>query len=75
MFRERERAREREGEKHRCVVASHTPLTGGLPGNPGMCPLVHRPALNLLSHTSPSKICLLFYGKTVSDFLDNPRAA
>ena len=29
---------EREGEKHQCVVASHTPPTGGLVRNPGMCP-------------------------------------
>ena len=29
---------EREGEKHQCVVASHTPPTGDLACNPGMCP-------------------------------------
>ena len=29
---------EREGEKHQCVVASHTPPTGDLAHNPGMCP-------------------------------------
>ena len=29
---------EREGEKHHCVVASHTPTTGDLAYNPGMCP-------------------------------------
>ena len=29
---------EREGEKHQCVVASHTPPTGDLAGNPGLCP-------------------------------------
>ena len=29
---------EREGEKHPCVVASHTPSTGDLACNPGMCP-------------------------------------
>ena len=28
----------REGEKHLCVVASHTPPTGNLAHNPGMCP-------------------------------------
>ena len=27
-----------EGEKHQCVVASHTPPTGDLAHNPGMCP-------------------------------------
>ena len=26
------------GEKHQCAVASHTPLTGDLAHNPGMCP-------------------------------------
>ena len=30
--------REREGEKHQCVVASHVPPTGDLACNPGMCP-------------------------------------
>ena len=29
---------EREGEKDQCVVASHTPPTGDLAHNPGMCP-------------------------------------
>ena len=29
---------EREGEKHQCVVASHTPPTGDLAHSPGMCP-------------------------------------
>ena len=28
----------REGEKHQCVIASHTPPTGDLASNPGMCP-------------------------------------
>ena len=31
-------SREREGEKHQCVVASCAPPTGGLARNPGMCP-------------------------------------
>ena len=30
--------REREGEKHQCVVASPVPLTGDLDRHPGMCP-------------------------------------
>ena len=30
VFRERRREREKEGEKHRCVVASRTPPTGDL---------------------------------------------
>ena len=52
---------EREGEKHRyVVVASGMPLLGigpstqacALTGNRTGDPLVHRPALNPLSHTS-----------------------
>ena len=38
IFRQRRREGEREGEKHQCVVASHTPPTGDLARNPGMCP-------------------------------------
>ena len=38
VFRERGREGEREGEKHQCVVASHTFPTGGLARNPGMGP-------------------------------------
>ena len=38
IFRERGRERERDGEKHQCVVAFHTPPTGDLVHNPGMCP-------------------------------------
>ena len=51
---------EREGEKHQCVGASHAPPTGTWPatqacaltGNQTSDPLVHRLALNPLSHTS-----------------------
>ena len=38
IFRERGKEGEREGEKHQCVVASHTPPTGDLASTPGMCP-------------------------------------
>ena len=38
IFTERGREGEKKGEKHQCLVASHTPLTGDLPHNPGMCP-------------------------------------
>ena len=38
IFRQRGREGEREGEKHQCVVASHTPTTGDPARNPGMCP-------------------------------------
>ena len=39
LFIFREKGREGEtGEKHQCVVASLTPPTGDLAGNPGMCP-------------------------------------
>ena len=55
-----ERGKGREKEKHQCVVASRAPLTGdpattqacALTGNPTGDPLVHRPALSPLSHTS-----------------------
>ena len=36
IFRQRERKGERGGEKHQCVVASHTPPIGDLAPNPGM---------------------------------------
>ena len=36
MFREGKEGR--EGEKHQCVFASRTPLTGDLAHNIGMCP-------------------------------------
>ena len=38
IFRERGGEGEREGDKRQCVVASHTPPTGDLAHNPGMCP-------------------------------------
>ena len=38
-FRERGMEGEREGEKLQCVIASHTPPTGDLAHNPGMCPV------------------------------------
>ena len=38
IFRERGRKREREGEKHQCVVASHATPSEDLAYNPGMCP-------------------------------------
>ena len=38
IFREKGREGDREGEKHQCVVASHTPPTVDLACNPGMCP-------------------------------------
>ena len=38
LFLERGREREREGEKKQCVVVSHTPPTGDLARNSGMCP-------------------------------------
>ena len=36
IFRDRGKEGEREGQKHQCVVASHTPATGDLAHNPGM---------------------------------------
>ena len=38
MFRQRGREREREGEKHQCVVVSQVPPIGNLACNPGVCP-------------------------------------
>ena len=38
IFREIEEGREKEGEKHQCVVVSHAPPTGDLAHNPGTCP-------------------------------------
>ena len=38
LFLERGREREREGEKHQRVLASHMPPTGDQTHNPGMCP-------------------------------------
>ena len=57
---EKVREGEREVEKHQCVVASCTPLLGiwpatqacALTGNQTSDPLVCRPVLNPLSHTS-----------------------
>ena len=56
------RETERKGEKHQCVVASHAIPIGDLARNPSMHPrlrignpLVHRPALSPLSHTSQGK--------------------
>ena len=38
IFRERGREGESKGEKHQCMVASHTSPTRDLACNPGMCP-------------------------------------
>ena len=37
IFRQRGREGEKLGEKQQCVVASHTPPTGDLAYNPGIC--------------------------------------
>ena len=62
---------EREGEKHQCLVASHVPLLGvwpttqacALTGNWTGDPLVRRPALNPLSHSSQA---MIFFKNTVN---------
>ena len=61
-FRQRGREGDREGEKHQCVVASHTPPIGdltwpttqacALTGNRTSDSLVHRLVINPRSHTS-----------------------
>ena len=62
----RQRRREKEGEKHQCVVLSRVPPAGDLACNPGMCPdweLNQRPfspVLNPLSHTSQGELLKLF---------------
>ena len=38
IFREKGKEGEREGEKHKCVVASHVPSTRDPARNPGLCP-------------------------------------
>ena len=64
FFRQRGWEGDRVGEKHQCVVASHLSPTGDLAHNPGMSPentngdpLVCRPVLNPLSHTSQRLFC------------------
>ena len=37
-FLDRGEGREKEGEKHQCVVASRAPPTGDLAHNQGLCP-------------------------------------
>ena len=38
IYFQKEGEGDREGEKHQCVAASPTPLTGDLAHHPGMCP-------------------------------------
>ena len=67
IFRERGLEREREGQKHQCVVASHVAPTGDLACNPGICPdwesnwrsFGSQPALNPLSYTSQGTMSIL----------------
>ena len=63
LFLERAEGKEKEGEKHQCMVASHMSFAGDLACKPGMCldwesnsdPLVCKPALNPLSYTSQAE--------------------
>ena len=66
IFRQRGREGEREGEKHPCVLASCTPLTGDLACNPGTCPdwELNRWPFGLQAHTQstePHHPGLIFY--------------
>ena len=69
LFLETGREGKRGGEKHHCVVASHTPPTGDLACNPGMCPdgnqtgdpSILRLALNPLSHSSQGQGLVVDY--------------
>ena len=71
IFRERGLEREREGQKHQCVVASHAAPTGDMACNPGMCPdwesnrrpFGLQPVLNLLSYTSQGRKLILLICK------------
>ena len=61
---------EGEGEKYYCVVASHTPPTGDLTCNPGVCPdwesnqrpFGSQPTLHPLSHTRQGLQHVFFNG-------------
>ena len=68
IFIERGREREKEGDKHQCVVESHMAPTGDLDDNPDMCPdwelnrdpLVSNP--RLIQWATPARTSfLLFY--------------
>ena len=70
IFRETGRGEEREGKKLQCVLASHSPRTGDLAHNPGMCPdwelnrkpFGSQPTLNPLSHANQVKVLFLDIG-------------
>ena len=78
LFLEEGREAEREGEKHQCVVASRSPPTGTWPatqacaltGNQTSDPLVCRPALHPLNHTSQSGKAT-YFRKRFSEMLDS----
>ena len=65
---ERGEGKEKDGEKHQCVVASHVLPTGDLACNPGMCPdwewnwqpFGSKAGTQSLSHTSQS-CCWVFF--------------
>ena len=66
LFLEKRREGERKGERHQCVVVSRGPLgtwpttqACALTGNQTSDPLLLRPALNSLSHTSQGLFCFL----------------
>ena len=64
LFLERGEGKEKEGEKHQCVVASGAPPTRDLAHNSGMCPdwesnqqlFGSQPALNSLNTPVRAKI-------------------
>ena len=77
IFRERRRKGDRKGEKHQCAVASWASPTGTWPtsqacaltGNQTGDPLVHRPALSPLSHTSQGDSSMLYHVSVPHSFL------
>ena len=68
LLLERGREGEREGEKHRCVVASLAAPTPQCtcPGSPTSDPSVHRLALSPLSHTSQGSFYVFFDKETMT---------
>ena len=76
-FRQRGREGDRGEKKYQCVVASHSPPTGDLARNPGMCPdwesnwwsFNLQPTLSPLSHTSQSNF-YIFIGVRIIYYMN-----
>ena len=66
LFLEKGREREREGEKHQRVVASHMPHTGDLASNPGMCPRLFDSQATLNHSATPARALLNYFNLSLS---------